>query len=153
MAMMANLALLRNDTQTTQDVCVRLAGYMNFALDLPDDKLPLDVPLVFCGQRIRQHPYGMRGLFAYLRKVAGDGAVVIPYGRESDGTQIVKPAQVPVPAFPPIVPPAQLGPPTPPAPGVAPQLDPIAMLNSVVAAVLSAVLRTTDGRTVPPGRA
>jgi len=140
MATMANLALLRDDTQTTQDVCVRLLGYVNFPRNLPDDELPLEVPLMFYSQCIRQHPYGMRGSFEYLQKVADNGAVAIPYGRDSDGMQIVEPTAVPVPVFPPIVPPAQPGPPTPPAPGiappgpgVAPQPNPIAMLNSVVA--------------------
>jgi len=91
MAHMANLALLRDDTQTTWDVCVRLLGYVNLALTLSDDKLPLEVPLVFYSQRVHQHTYGMIGSFEFLREVADNGmdTVRIPYGRESNGTQIV----------------------------------------------------------------
>jgi len=139
MATGQNLALLHDNMQTTQDVCARLAECMNFALDLPDDELPLEVPLVFYGQRMRQHPHGMRGSFNHLQKVGDNGTVVIQHGRQSDGTQIVDPT--PVPVFPPIAPPAQPGQPAPPAqpgqpvaPGVAPKFNPTAMLNSVVAA-------------------
>jgi len=83
----------------------------------------------------------MRGSFEYLQKVAENGAVAIPYGHEFYGTQIVEPTAVPLPVFPPIVPPAYPGQPNPPpgivppGPGVVPQSDPMAMLNSVVAAV------------------
>jgi len=134
--MSANLAIMYDDVQTPHDACIQLAPYMNIALTLPDDELPLEVPLVFYSRRIHQHPHGMRGLFEYLQKDDDDGAVVIPYGCALDGTQIVKPSVRPMPVFPPLAPlapPAQPGQPV--APGAVPQPDPNVLLNSVMAAI------------------
>jgi len=138
---MVNLAELLDDAQTTQDVCVRLLGFVNRARTLSNDELPLEVPLVFFSGRAHQHPHGMVGSFEYLREVASDGTnrVRIPCGQESNGAQIVEPALTPAPAFPPLVPPAQPGPPNPPAAGntanAAPQQDPAALINDAMAAM------------------
>jgi len=68
MATSANLAIMHDDEQMTHEVCTRIADYMNLALSLPDDELPLEVPLVFYSQRIHQHQHRMRGAFEYLVK-------------------------------------------------------------------------------------
>jgi len=134
----ANLSMLQDDVQSTNEVCGRLATYIRFALTLPDDQLPLELPLLIYGQRMHQHPHGMRGLIEYLQKDDDGGVVVMPYGREPDGTPIVEPPVRPVPIFPPLAPPP-LAPPTQPGqpdvPGGAPQADPNVLINSVMAAL------------------
>jgi len=94
---LANLAVLLDDTQTTQGVCERLLGFVNHARTLSNDELPLEVPLVFFSGRIHQHPHGMIGSFEYLREVADDGTdrVRVPYGQESNRTPIVEPTSIP----------------------------------------------------------
>jgi len=81
----------------------------------------------------------MAGTFEYLQEDAPDGTVRIPCGQTSNGTSIVEPAPMPTPVFPLLVPPA----PNPPAAGnnanAAPQQDPIALINSAMAAMQAMV--------------
>jgi len=132
----ANLAMLEDAVQSTKEVCNRLAFYINHANTLPDDQLPLEVPLIFYGQQMHLHPHDILGSFEYVQKDDDTGVVVIPYGRELDGTPIVKPPATPATAFP-IVPPPQAGQPDVlgGAPGGAWQVDPSVLINGMLAAL------------------
>jgi len=127
----ANILMLQDDVQSTDEVCGRLATCINHALTSPDDQLLSEVPLLIHGQRMHQHPHGVRGLFECLQKDDDDGVAVMPCGRESDGTPIVEPPARPVPVFPPLAPPTQPG--QPAVPGGAPQADPNALINGMMA--------------------
>jgi len=65
---MENLAALYDDEQTTQDTEVRLWRFIEHARTLPNNELPLEVPLVFFSGRLRVHPHGVVGSFEYVRE-------------------------------------------------------------------------------------
>ena len=64
----------------------------------PED-LPLEVPLLFFGQRTHTHSHAVTGSFEYVREINDANAVVIPYGYDPDGVQIVDLVVVPPPVM------------------------------------------------------
>jgi len=46
------------------------------------------------------HPYHIPGSFDYVKKVDNAGVVVIPYGNDDDGNQLVDPPVIQAPAMP-----------------------------------------------------
>jgi len=135
----ANLAPLYDDVQATRDTEVRLWQFIERARMLPNNELPLEVPLVFFSGRLCVHPHGVAGSFDYVREEnRPDGTTRLPYGQDR-GMQILEPVPIP---FPPLPPPPQPNPPTqpiPPAAGnagaAAPQPDPHAAINNAMDAV------------------
>jgi len=49
------------------------------------------VPLLFYGERMHTHPHAVVGSFDYVKKVDDANVIVIPYGVDERGAQIVDP--------------------------------------------------------------
>jgi len=93
-----NSTMLRDDTESTQQMCRILGHHLAFANTLPRDRLPLRVPLQFYSERMHTHPHGIIGSFDFVKKVNETNAVLIPYGVDDRGIQIVEPPAIVMPA-------------------------------------------------------
>jgi len=122
--------MLEDHVASTQQMCRILGRHLAFANTLPPDRLLLRVPLLFYGERMHTHTHVIVGSFDYVKKVNDANVVVIPYGVDDRGAQIVDP---PVIGFPTI-----LATPVSTAPGTGtnPNPDPnAALLQGVLAAM------------------
>jgi len=128
-----NATVLEDDVASTQKMCRTLGRHLAFANTLPPDRLPLRVPLLFCGERMHAHPYHVPGSFHYVKKVDDVKAVVIPCRTDDNGNQIVDPPVTQTPAILP-VPAAALG--SAPGTGTGLGTDPnAALLQGALAAM------------------
>ena len=84
-----NATTLEDHVASTQQMCRILGRHLAFANTLPPDRLPLRVPLLFYGERMHTHPHVIVGSFDYVKKVDDANVVVIPYGVDDRGAQIV----------------------------------------------------------------
>jgi len=94
-----NVTMLEDHVASTQQMCRILGRHLSFANVLPPDQLPLRVPLLFYGERMRTHPYVAPGLFDYVKKVDDANVVVIPYEMDDNGAQLVDPPVMRSPAI------------------------------------------------------
>jgi len=94
-----NATMLEDNVASTQKKCRMLGRHLAFANTLPPDRVPLRVPLLFCGKRMLAHPCHTPGSFDYVKKVDGVNAVVIPCGTDDNGKQIVDPPAMQSPAI------------------------------------------------------
>ena len=90
--------MLRDNAESTQQMCRILGRHLAFANTLPPNRLPLRVSLLFYGERMHTHPHGIVGSFDYVKKVNEANAIVIPYGVDDRGIQIVEPPVIVLPA-------------------------------------------------------
>ena len=121
-----NATMLEDHVASTQQMCCILGRHLAFADTLSPDQLPLRVPLLLYGERMHTHPHVIVGSFDYVKKVDEANAVVIPYGVDERGAQIVDPPVIILPA------------PTSNTPGTrtSPNSDPnAALLQGVLAAM------------------
>jgi len=95
-----NSTMFGDHVGSTQQMCRTLGRHLAFANVLPPDRLPLRVPLVFYGERMHTHPHVIVGSFDYVKKVDEANVVVILYGVDERGTQIVDPPVIVLPAPP-----------------------------------------------------
>jgi len=58
-----NVTMLEENVASTQKMCRMLGRHLAFANALPPDRLPLRVPLLFCGERMHAHPHHAPGSF------------------------------------------------------------------------------------------
>jgi len=93
-----NSTMLRDNAESTQQMCRILGRHLAFANALSRDRLPLRVPLQFYSGRMHTHPHGIIGSFDFVQKVNETNAVVIPYGMDDRGIQIVEPPAIVMPA-------------------------------------------------------
>jgi len=93
-----NSTMLRDNMESTQQMCRILGRHLAFANTLPPNRLPLRVSLLFYGERMHTHPHGIVGSFDYVKKVNEANAIVIPYGVDDRGIQIVEPPAIVMPA-------------------------------------------------------
>jgi len=106
----ANFVMLEEAVESTEETCTWLVGFINHADALPQDQLPLEVSLVFFGESVHVHQDGIVGSFEHVQQVNNAGAVLILYGRDVHGAQIIDlVATPPLPLPVPPVPPAQAG--------------------------------------------
>jgi len=70
--------LLGDNLESTQAMCRMLGRHLAFVNTLRPDRLPLRVPLMFCGVPMHAHPCAMPGSFDHVKKVNDAGVVVIP---------------------------------------------------------------------------
>jgi len=94
-----NVTMLEDHVASTQQMCRILGRHLSFANALPLDQLPLRVPLLFYGERMHTHPYVVPGSFDYVMKVDDANVVVIPYGIDDNGAQLVDPPVIQSPAI------------------------------------------------------
>ena len=94
-----NVTMLEDHVASTQQMCRILGRHLAFANTLPPDRFPLRVPLLFCGERMHAHPYVIPGSFDYVKKVDDADVVVIPYGIDDKGAQLVDPPVIQSPAI------------------------------------------------------
>jgi len=66
---------------------------------LPPDQLPLEVPLLFFGERMQVHQCGITGPFECVKCVDDANTVMIPHGFDTNGAQIVDPVVMQPPAI------------------------------------------------------
>jgi len=101
-----NSIVLSDDQESTQAMCHILMRHLAFAHTLPSERLPYRVPLMFYGGQMHVHPFHVPGSFDYVKKVDDAGVVVIPYGNDDEGNQIVDPPVLQPPAIsaPPAIP-------------------------------------------------
>jgi len=90
--------MLRDNTESTQQMCRMLGRHLAFANTLPRDRLPLRVPLQFYSERMHTHPHGIVGSFDFVKKVNEANAVVIQCGVDDRGIHIVEPPAIVMPA-------------------------------------------------------
>jgi len=90
--------MLGDHVGSTQQMCCILGRHLAFANALPPDRLPLRLPLLFYSDRMLAHPHVIVGSFDYVKKVNEANVVVIPYGVDDRGTQIVEPPVIVMPA-------------------------------------------------------
>ena len=90
--------LLGDNLELTQAMCRMLGRHLAFANTLPPDRLPLRVPLVFCGEPMHAHPCATPGSFDHVKKVNGAGMVVIPHWNDDNWNPIVDPPVTQTPA-------------------------------------------------------
>jgi len=95
-----NSTVLSDNPESTQAMCIMLMRHLAFARTLPPERLPYRVPLLFYGGQIHAHPYHIPGSFDYVKKVDDAGVVVIPYGDDDDGNQLVDPPRIQTPDVP-----------------------------------------------------
>jgi len=91
-----NATVLEDNVASTQQMCRILGRHLAFADTLPPDRLPLRVPLLFYGERM--HTHTLVGSFDYVKKVDEANVVVISYGVDEHGVQIVDPPAIILPA-------------------------------------------------------
>jgi len=145
-----NATMLEDHVASTQQMCRIRGRHFAFANTLPPDGLPLRVPLLFYGKRMHTHPYVVTGSFDYVKKVDDVNVVVIPYGTDDRGTQLVDPPVIRSPAIlpdPSSTVPSVLG--STPGTGTSPNPDPnAALLQGVLAAmqVMTQVHMQSDQR-------
>jgi len=95
-----NSTMLGDHVESTQQMCRTLGRHLAFANTLPPDRLPLRVPLLFYSERMHTHPHAIVGSFDYVKKVNEAIVVVIQYGVDEEGAQIVDPPVIVLPASP-----------------------------------------------------
>jgi len=145
-----NSTMLEDHVASTQQMCRILGRHLAFANTLPPDRLPLRVPLLFYSGCMHTHPYVVTGSFDYVKKVDDANVVVIPYGTDDRGTQLVDPPVIRSPAILPDsspIAPSVLG--STPGTGTGPNPDPnAALLQGVLAAmqVMTQVHMQSDQR-------
>jgi len=134
--------MLEDYVQSSKEICRLLVEHLVSAYTLAPKDLPLEVPLLFSGERMHTHLYAVTGLFEHVRKINDANAVVIPYGHDPNGVQIVNPVVVPPPVIVP-VPAAQAN--QPPAQGGAPPIAPVAgAIQDPNAALIQGMLAATQ---------
>jgi len=74
-----NFTMLEDYVQSSEEICRLLVEHLVYADTLALEDLPLEVPLLFFGERMHTHPYHVTGSFEYVRKINDANAVVIPY--------------------------------------------------------------------------
>jgi len=94
-----NATMLEDHVASTQQMCRILGRHLSFANTLPPDRLPLRVPLLFYGKRMHTHPHVVPRSFDYVTKVDDVNVVVIPYGTDDSGKQLVDPPVIRSPAI------------------------------------------------------
>ena len=94
-----NVTMLEDYVASSQEVCLILARHLAYANMLPPDQLPLRVPLLLYAKRMQTHPFVAMGSFDYVKKVDDANVVVIPYGHDADGVQIVDPPVIQPPVI------------------------------------------------------
>ena len=99
-----NSIVLSDDQESTQAMCRILMRHLGVARTLPPERLPCRVPLMFYGGQMCAHPYAIPGSFDHVKQVDDVGMVVIPYGIDDEGNQIVDPPviQAPIISAPPV---------------------------------------------------
>jgi len=117
-----NATMLEDHVASTQQMCRILGRHLACANTLPPDRLPLRVPLLFYGKRMHTHPHVIVGSFDYVKKVDDANVVVILYGVDDRGAQIVDPPVIQTPTILPA--PTSIAPGT----GTGPNPDPNAAL-------------------------
>jgi len=125
--MQGYFTMLEDYVQSSEEICRLLVEHLIYADTLAPEDLPLEVPLLFFGERMHKHPHAVTGLFEYARKINDANEVVIPYGHDPIGVQIVDPVVVPPPVIMP-VPAAHAN--QPPVQGGAPPIAPAARPRS-----------------------
>jgi len=95
-----NSTMLGDHVGSTQQMCCILGRHLAFANTLPQDQLPLRVPLLFSSERMHTHPHAIVRSFDYVKKVDEANVVVIQYGVDEEGAQIVDPPVIVLPASP-----------------------------------------------------
>jgi len=118
-----NFTMLEDYVQSSEEICRLLVGHLEYADTLAPEDLPLEVALLFFGERMHTQPHAVTGLFECVRKINDANAVVILYGLGANGVQIVDPVVVQPPVIAP-VPTAQVN--QPPVQGGAPPTAPVA---------------------------
>jgi len=145
-----NATMLEDHVASTQQMCCILGRHLAFANTLSPDRLRLKVPLLLYGECMRTHPHVIPGSFDYVKKVDDANVVVIPYGVDDRGAQIVDPPVIrshtilPAPAS---TAPSVLG--STPGTGTSPNPDQnVALLHGVFAAmqVMTQVHMQSDQR-------
>ena len=53
-----NYVLLENAPESTAEVCGIVAKFIIHAMSSPDDVLPIVIPMIFAGERVRKHESG-----------------------------------------------------------------------------------------------
>jgi len=92
-----NSIALSDNQELTQAMCQIVMRHLAFARTLPPERLPYRIPLMFYGGQMHAHPYHVPGSFDYVKKVDDAGVVVIPYGNDVDGNQLVDPPVIQTP--------------------------------------------------------
>jgi len=142
------VTMLEDHEQSFKEMCCTLVDHLLYAEMLLPDRLPLEVPIMLCGERMQTHPFAITGSFAHVKKVDNANAIEIPYGRDAGGMQITDPVVKqppilpPIPAAPPPVPPTIPGgapPVVAPVVGNAP--DPNAALLQGVFSAIQAMMQ------------
>jgi len=135
-----NVTMLEDYVGSSQEMCRILSGHLAYANTLAPDRLPLKVPLLFYAEHMHTHPYVVMGSFNYVKKVNDANVVVIPYGQDDHGVQIVDPALIQAPVVLPVsaTSPAPRGTPSN-APTSGPAQDPNAALVQGVLAAIQAM--------------
>jgi len=139
-----NFTMLEDHVQSSKEICTLLVRHLEYVDILPPDQLPLKVPLLFFGEWMQKHPYAITGSFDYMKCVDDANTIVIPYGLDANGAQIIDPVVIQPPVLPP-VPSVQVnqlpapggGTPVAPAPGNV--QDPNVVLIQGVLAVIQAM--------------
>jgi len=96
----SNATMLGDNVGSTQRMCRILGRHLAFANTLPPDQLPLRAPLLFYSGRMHAHPHAIVGSYDYVKKVDEANVVVIQYGVDEEGVQIVDPPVIVLPASP-----------------------------------------------------
>jgi len=139
-----NFTMLGDYVQSSEEICTLLVRHLEYADTLPQDQLPLEVPLLFFGERMQMHQCGITGTFEYMKCVDDANTVMITYGLDANGVQIVDPVVMQPLVLPPVQS-VQVN--KPPVPGGAPPValvpgnvqDPNAVLIQGVLAAIQAM--------------
>jgi len=94
----ANLTLLEDHVQSSEEICRLLAQHLEYANTLVPEQLPLEVPLLLFNKRMHPHQYAVVGSFEYVKKVNDANVIEIPYGHDGNGMLITNPVVVQPPA-------------------------------------------------------
>jgi len=76
-----NFTMLEDYVQSSEETCPLLVRHLlvEHVDALPPDQLPLEVPLLFFGERMQMHLHAVTGSFEYVKCVDDANTVVIPY--------------------------------------------------------------------------
>jgi len=118
MLILANLTLLEDHIQSTEEICGPLVHHLKHADTLALDQLPMEVPLLLFGERMQPHQHAVVGSSECVKKVNDANVIEIPYGHDGNGAIITNPVVIQPPAIMPIPPVQGNGPPGAPAAGV-----------------------------------
>ena len=120
----ANLTMLEDDVQSSEELCNTLIGHLLHAETLSLDRLPLEVPIVLYAPQMQTHPCAITGLFGCMKKVDDTNAIEIPCGQDNNGALITDPVITQPPVLPPILAAPPQAPPRVPG-GVLPAAGPV----------------------------